>query len=94
MRMSPSTGRTRAPHNRGGRSRRDDVGIGQIARHRPASRIGPRLRFGTSSGPSGAAISSRPKDGTRDSRSQSAKPSTTASGLPCRVMSEGLPRVA
>jgi hypothetical protein len=78
----------------GWRRDRDDVRIDQIATHRPASRIGPRSRSAKSPCSSGADISSRPKEGTRDSRSQSAKQRTTASGFPCRVMTEGLPRVA
>src|SRR5215471_3401172 len=53
-----------------------------------------RLRLGKSPGSRGADIKRRPKDGTLDSRSQSAKPSTTACGWPCSVAREGLPRAA
>ncbi len=77
-----------APHGRGGRGGREDVGVDQMTCHSPASRIGPRLRCGSFPGSSGADIRSRPKDGTRDNRCQSAKPRTTACGLPCRVITD------
>jgi len=79
-------GLTAAPRN-------DDLII-RIRYHSPASRIGLALRSGKSPAASGAAMRRRPNEGTCDNRSQSAKPSTTASGLPCRVMTDGLPRVA
>ena len=64
--------------------------IDQKPRHRPVSRIAARLRSGTSPGSSGADIRCRPKEGTRDNRCQSAKPRTTAFGLPRRVITDGL----
>src|SRR5688572_20139058 len=64
------------------------------SRHKSASLIVERLRSGTSCALSSADIRRRPKLSTFDSRSQSANPSTTAFGLPRRVMIDGLPRIA
>ena len=72
----------------------DQIHQARSRSQKPVCRIGVRSRSGRSSGLTGTAISKRPKDGTRDRRSHSSKLRITASGLPCRVMTDGRPRIA
>lgn len=70
--------------------RRKDIGIDEGRRRQRSMRLSAPDRGGRSSVSRGAAIRSRPKDGTC-SRCHSSKLSSTASGRPWRVMTEGWP---
>src|SRR5882672_7777460 len=61
---------------------------------RSAERNPPPRRLGRSRFVTGAAINNLPNEGTRESRFHSLYPTSTAWGLPCRVITLACPRTA